>query len=56
MTKFETQLDKGMVNLIETGVKKQNQLDKEMRTIKEVCAMLFDQYDLKFEKIEMSTR
>ena len=56
MKKITSEIDRGMGNLIKTGAQKQIQLDKEMRTIKEVCATFFDQYDQKIDKCMVTTR
>ena len=45
MNKVAAKLDKAMGNLIKTGSIKQKQLDKEVKSVKEVCIKFFDQYD-----------
>ena len=42
MGKMATEIDKGMGNLVKTGVQKQKMLDNELRMVKEVCAKFFD--------------
>jgi len=37
MENHKTQIDEGMATLINTGMNKQNQLDKELKIVKDVC-------------------
>ena len=56
MKKITSEIDKSMGNLIEVGIQKQMKLDKELKSIKEVCATFFDQYDHKIDKVQISNR